>query len=51
VTLCYFEKKLPGKGKEREKKKREREVYFTAIVISSAQFIQWKIKARERKVK
>lgn len=47
-----FRKEAAWKGKGKgKKKKREREVYFTAIVISSAQFIQWKIKARERKVK
>lgn len=43
-----FRKEAAWKGKGKGKKEREREVYFTAIVISSAQFIQWKIKARER---
>lgn len=47
-SLLLFRKEAAWKGKGKKKKK---EVYFTTIIISSAEFIQWKIKARVRKVK
>lgn len=45
-SLLLFRKEAAWKGKGEKKK-----VYFTTIIISSAEFIQWKIKARVRKVK
>lgn len=49
-SLLLFRKEAAWKGKG-GKKKGEREVYFTTIIISSAEFIQWKIKARVCEVK
>lgn len=47
-SLLLFQKEAAWKGKGKKKK---REVYFTTIIISSAEFIQWKIKARVHEVK
>lgn len=46
-SLLLFRKETAWKGKGKKK----REVYFTTIIISSAEFIQWKIKARVCEVK